>query len=533
MRRKLRTLAVLRPARWRRRSVKLAAAATAAVILGVTVASLLWLVLPGLAPPAGPPHLALPRGLALAGAAIGLLLAIRWWTAQLGPPPLLVHIRVADEGTQRDETALARHAGLLRYAHRRRMTLRSVTRWVDLSPGPYPDPVDLVAVCAQAAAAIESILNLDAGGGSAVLSCDMPWPVALAIGAQLPLAANARLLEVTGARKREAAFSLPWKTTASLNALAVERSARPEAPPEARPDVRPEARPEARPEVPREARVGLVLAVDGAGSQVDPSEVFAGFGVGEWHLIRPMWAAGGQDDAKARRLTAAELAELAGGLPSVIASIKQRCGDRELVVVAAVPAVLALAIGWGLARDASPFFRGTHLLHLDARLGAYRAVRVHPSQQTEPAGRRLAPAALRAGRSTFRCHTLKTVYLAPCDAVSEGATVRNGDPFDAVGVAPIGAEPAEAVDERLFVSIVNLTKASVLSTGETTGRLSNGARQQSGHLRVSFAGGWKADDGDVLQAIASYRLRTERGDGYCPALSDVVVVVSDPTPAPE
>ena len=55
MRRKLRNPATLRPARRERRSVELAAATTAAVILGVTVTVLLGLVLPDLVPQAGSP----------------------------------------------------------------------------------------------------------------------------------------------------------------------------------------------------------------------------------------------------------------------------------------------------------------------------------------------------------------------------------------------------------------------------------------------------------------------------------------------
>jgi len=57
-------------------------------------------------------------------------------------------------------------------------------------------------------------------------------------------------------------------------------------------------------------------------------------------------------------------------------------GNRELVIAAAMPKTLALALGWGLAQGTSRFFNNTHLLHHSEASGRYTPVRVHPSQPT-------------------------------------------------------------------------------------------------------------------------------------------------------
>lgn len=79
-----------------------------------------------------------------------------------------------------------RYACLRRQARRRRLTLRSVTRWVDASASSGGRLVDLVAVCRETAAALEAMINADPGGSRRLLASDMMWPPALAVGAQCP-----------------------------------------------------------------------------------------------------------------------------------------------------------------------------------------------------------------------------------------------------------------------------------------------------------------------------------------------------------
>lgn len=116
--------------------------------------------------------------------------------------------------------------------------------------------------------------------------------------------------------------------------------------------------------------------------------MLAELGVNEYSLVHPDWAVDTAHDDQPHRFTGKDLAALARRLPTLIASVKQRCGDRELVIVAAVPSSLALAVGWALVQNGQPFFSGTHLLQHDARTASYRPVRVHPSQPVDPSTRR-------------------------------------------------------------------------------------------------------------------------------------------------
>jgi hypothetical protein len=59
------------------------------------------------------------------------------------------------------------------------------------------------------------------------------------------------------------------------------------------------------------------------------------------------------------RLTGAQLAAIAERLPAAVAAVKQAAGDRELVVAAALPKTLAMALGWGLSEGPQRFFTRT------------------------------------------------------------------------------------------------------------------------------------------------------------------------------
>lgn len=491
--------------------------AVVATLLAV-VTSLTALVLADLFPPDGRSRILPARGVALATAWTCLLLAMHWGLLRHRPAPLLVHVRIGDEATAPDESMRERHLGLLKHARRRGMALKSVTRWADLAPGTERDPLDLVAGCAQTAAAVEAVINLDATSNRLVLACDMPWPAALAVGAQLPATADVQLLELTGGPRGtgvaapEAVFPLPRKPARSLDSLVVEQSALID-------------RSEGR-------RVGLVLALTQPPDRTDLQVIFAQLGITEYSLVQPAGVAGTGNAGPPHRFTGRDLSSLARRLPAMIASVKQRCGDRELVIVAAVPSSLALAVGWALAQNPQPFFSGTHLLQYDARTRSYRPVRVHPAQPADPpfrpaGGSRAVPAPpARSAPRAARGLNLTTVYLAEPDTSFAANTLIAGTPFDVVGAVAIGKDRVgDVTEEKLSVSVVNLSASSVLLKGETTIHPSqDGDRLHNSYLRVSFAGGWDAEDGDVLEAVATYRLRAGEEIAYSAARSRWVVV---------
>lgn len=342
------------------------------LILAVTVAvALLASPLADAFPASGGLRSAVERAMISLAALTGLLLAIRWRIELHRPVRLLIHVRLADESIPTDESRRERHLGLLHQARRRDMMLKSITRWINLAPPDSHDPVNLVTQCAEVATGIEAMVNQDTEGSRLTLAADMPWPIALGVGAQLPVTMTAQLMELTGwpdgtgAAAPEARFPLPWKPPRSLEALAVERSTVP---------------------VPStDGRIGLLLAITESLRHLDPVQVFAGLNVSEYHVVQPSWAAVEGEDVRSHRFTGKELADLARRLPPVIASIKQRTKERELVIAAAIPSSLAMAIGWGLTQNAAQFFADTHLLYYDLRRNRYRTLRVHPSQPTGPA----------------------------------------------------------------------------------------------------------------------------------------------------
>lgn len=78
----------------------------------------------------------------------------------------------------------------------------------------------------------------------------------------------------------------------------------------------------------------------------------------------------------------------------------------------------------------------------------------------------------------------------------------------------------DVTEEKLYVSVLNLSTSRVLLKGETTNHRSReGKHTDHPHLRVSFPGGWDAEEGDVLEAAATYRLGKGEELGYSAARS--------------
>jgi hypothetical protein len=75
---------------------------------------------------------------------------------------------------------------------------------------------------------------------------------------------------------------------------------------------------------------------------------------------------------------------LGAALAAELATIKNRHPDRELVIVAMITKVTALALGWHLSKQECRFFRGTHLMHYDDESRGYRPMRVKESQPVCP-----------------------------------------------------------------------------------------------------------------------------------------------------
>jgi hypothetical protein len=342
---------------WRHRGTLLVAAANlfVAAALALTTA-LLGLVLEDALPVSGHRQVLPWRAFWLAAALLGLFMAILWRGSVHRRTGTLFYVRLIDE------TWPDWHATPVWVASRRRMSLRSVTRWVDLPDRTRDGVIDLVDVCAKVAAALEAVVNSDRDDTAYTIAPNMLWQPALAIGAELPIVDGLRLLELSG---------LPDGTGQGVTEISFR-------PPQPSAGDAPLPSPVSRRSA--GARVGLLLVFTGRG--LDPDTVFDGMGVGEYYELQP--ASLGVNPARRTGaiLTAAELAKLAAALPAAVAEIKRAAGERELVVAAAMPKTLAMALGWGLAQDTCRFFTNTHLLHHDVETGRYVPVRVHPAQPT-------------------------------------------------------------------------------------------------------------------------------------------------------
>ncbi|WP_173034009.1 hypothetical protein [Phytohabitans flavus] len=339
---------------WQARGTVLVATANFAVAATLAgTAALLALVVQDLLPVTGPRQLSPTRVLCLAATLAALFAALVWRGSVHQRTGTLFYVRLIDDAWP------DWHTIPLRAASRRRMSLRSVTRWADLPTHTRDGTIDLVDMCADVAAALEAVVNGDRDDTAYTIAPNMPWPAALAIGAELPIVDNLRLLELPGRPDSagdgmpEVVFRMPQPATggAALPSATTRRTTG--------------------------RRVGLLLTFTGRG--LDPDTVFDGMDVGEFYELGP--AALGVARHAGPGFTSAQLATLARSLPPAVAAIKQATTGRELVVAAAMPKTLAMALGWCLAQGDCRFFAGTHLLHcVDTKSGHCMPMRVHPAQ---------------------------------------------------------------------------------------------------------------------------------------------------------
>jgi hypothetical protein len=325
--------------------------AVAATLAATT--SLLALVVEDLLPADGTPQWPIARGAWLIATAL-LLFAVIWLRGlvhrQTGT---LFYVRLLDASWS------DWHHIPLHIASRRRMSLRSVTRWVDLPHRTHDNGgIELADVCAEVAAALEAAVNGDRDDTAYTIAPNMPWPAALAIGAELPIVDGLRLLELSG--RPESAAQNTTEITFQLRPPETTTAAR----------LRPMAHRR------NGTRVGLLLLITSRG--LHPDTVFDGMDVGAYYTLDP--AALGLPGQSRPTLNGRELAALSALLPSAVAEVKQAAADRELVVAAAMPKTVAMALGWGLAQGPIRFFTGTHLLYVDVQSGRRDPMRVHPAQ---------------------------------------------------------------------------------------------------------------------------------------------------------
>ncbi len=264
----------------------------------------------------------------------------------------LFHVQLLDECME----DLRR--GALDSAIRRKMSVRSVTRWVDLQSSTENGVIHVVDECHEVGTALEESINSDRDDTGYTVATNVLWPMALAIGSYLPAVRDLSILELP--KGGDPAQEMPLVPGASLR-LSVPSV-----------DIGEDS---------RSGRVGVWLAFSPASVHFR-MEQFGEFGVGTAHSIMVEgWAPG---RGKPPQLDTGQLAALGPALADHLTRIKNDCNGRELVIVAMIPKTVALALGWHLAQARCRFFHGTHLMHYDDDSKAYVPMRVRPSQPLEP-----------------------------------------------------------------------------------------------------------------------------------------------------
>jgi hypothetical protein len=122
---------------------------------------------------------------------------------------------------------------------------------------------------------------------------------------------------------------------------------------------------------------------------------------------------------------------------------------------------------------------------------------------------------------------IKLLYIVDENSFFSADTVQNGAPFDVIANVEIGKDLMEIVSkEELFVSLVNLSQSSAMPQAPQVNTLTPVAKSDplNQELRVKVGGGWTAAEGDVIEAIATYKVTAGVFTDYSTARSGPVVV---------
>ena len=123
---------------------------------------------------------------------------------------------------------------------------------------------------------------------------------------------------------------------------------------------------------------------------------------------------------------------------------------------------------------------------------------------------------------------LKLLYAVDDNTFATADTVVAGDAFDLIANVEIGGNIQQNVDQLdLFVGLRNLTRSTeVLTTAFSEPLTPDNNGTVNREVRVDLAPGWKAEEGDVLEAVATLKVTYGANADYSFGRSDPIVVVS-------
>jgi hypothetical protein len=122
---------------------------------------------------------------------------------------------------------------------------------------------------------------------------------------------------------------------------------------------------------------------------------------------------------------------------------------------------------------------------------------------------------------------IKLLYAVDDGTFFTADTVVNGAAFDLIANLEIGEDLNEVVDQLdLFVGVTNLTRSSLVVTKQQTEKLVPADDQTLlREVRVDIDPGWSAQEGDVLQAVATMKITAGIKTDYSYATSNAFIVV--------
>jgi hypothetical protein len=123
--------------------------------------------------------------------------------------------------------------------------------------------------------------------------------------------------------------------------------------------------------------------------------------------------------------------------------------------------------------------------------------------------------------------TLKLLYATDEGSFFAIDIVDNGKAFDVIANVEVGPRLMEVADRHdLFVSVRNVSRSATVATQTASEQLTPSSDPLLREIRVPIPAGWAANEGDVLEVVASYKLTAGLHTDYSIATSGQFMVAS-------
>jgi hypothetical protein len=123
--------------------------------------------------------------------------------------------------------------------------------------------------------------------------------------------------------------------------------------------------------------------------------------------------------------------------------------------------------------------------------------------------------------------SIRLVYAAEAGGSAALDTVPNGSAFDVLVNIKIGQNLMQVVDAYdLFVSVRNLSQSNTLLNQRKSCRLPPRRTTLTQTLQVGFDREWRANEGDLLDVIATFKVTAGVNASYSAAMGASFIVIA-------